>query len=199
MPLSTIPITTLDAVNVILGAIGESPVSTIEENEVIDASLALTTLRNASFEVQSAGWQFNTDEKFLINPDVRKEIVLPANTLRVDTTGDSKELDLVIRRSRLYDRKNHTFEIDKPVTVDLVTMLDFEDLPSAARWYITIKASRRFQDKYMGDVSLHQFQQVDEENAMRMMKEEDMRSGDANLLTSAPASTVLFYNRVRFT
>lgn len=192
---TNLPLTALEAVNVILGAIGESPVSALEATEVVDASLALQTLTNTSREVQAQGWHFNTEDKLVINPDVNKRIVLPANTLRADTSGDSSSLDLTARGLRVYNRSDHTYTITEPVTFDLVVMLPFEELPSSAKWYITVKSARRFQDKYMGDPSLHQFHIDDERRAEVIMDEEELMNGDPNMLTSSPANSPLFRYR----
>ncbi len=71
------PLTELEAINEILATGSDSPISTLEENTVIDASLAMNTLRATSVEVQTRGWNFNTEESLKIIPDQEGAIRLP--------------------------------------------------------------------------------------------------------------------------
>ena len=54
----------LEAINVMLTAIGESPVNTITSSTTTDVSIAIQILDNVSREVQSVGWHFNTDTNY---------------------------------------------------------------------------------------------------------------------------------------
>ena len=77
--------TQLQAVNTMLGYIGEAPVNTLNSG-LQEAEVAAILLDNVSREVQSACWSFNTDLRYTLTPNTAKEIVLPSNTLVVDTT-----------------------------------------------------------------------------------------------------------------
>ncbi|KAA3452725.1 phage tail protein [Mesorhizobium sp. SARCC-RB16n] len=185
------PLTELEAINEILATGAESPVSTLEENQVIDASLAMNTLRATSVEVQTAGWNFNSEEGVSIAPDQNGEIILPPNVLRVDTSGESAATNAVQRGLRLYDKGNRTTIFEGPVTVDWVLGLDFEDLPSTARLYITIRAARKYQDRYFGDQAVHSYTSQDEQIARAAMMQEEMDSNDANMLSDSQFMTKL--------
>lgn len=50
--------TELEAVNALLGAVGETPVNTLEDLGFTDAAIALSVLRSKSRETQSKGWYF---------------------------------------------------------------------------------------------------------------------------------------------
>ena len=52
--------TELDAVNQILSAVGQAPVTTLDLQNP-EVYTTLQTLRNVSREVQSEGWNFNTE------------------------------------------------------------------------------------------------------------------------------------------
>jgi hypothetical protein len=54
----------LEAVNVMLTSIGESPVNTITSSTTTDVSIAIQILDNVSREVQSVGWHFNSDTNY---------------------------------------------------------------------------------------------------------------------------------------
>lgn len=176
MPLGLAPLTELEAINEILATGADAPVSTLEDAEVIDASLARNTLRATSVEVQTRGWTFNTDEGLEIKPDQTGRIILPRNTLKVVAPGYTQ------RGTKLYDRVNRTFTFTEPVPITLVTGLEFDELPSTARMYITIRAARKYQDRYFGDDAQHSYNARDEEMALAALKDDDIVQSAANML-----------------
>lgn len=183
--LATTPTTLLEAVNQIIATIGEPPVNSIEDNGVLDATMALQALSSVSRAVQLKGWHWNTEENYPLAPTYPEgEIKLPKNTLKVDPSGAFKALDLVARGNRLYDRKKHTYKIGKHITVDLTVLLPFEELPEAARTYITIKAARRFSEGQIGSELLSQFSLRDELEAKVALEEAEGETADYNILES---------------
>ena len=138
--------TKLEAVNIMLSTIGENPVNSLTSG-LVDAELAETILGSVSKAVQSEGWNFNTEKKVSFSADSSGHIILPANILRADATVEADALDLVQRGLKMYDKKNHTYNINKAVNLDTIIELEFEILPEVARRYITLKAARIFQDQ----------------------------------------------------
>lgn len=188
------PTSKLEAVNIMLSRIGEAPVNSLTSG-LEDAELAETILLATSREVQSKGWVFNTDLDYSLTPDATtKHINLPSNTLKVDTRATIRKsaTDVVERGRRLYDRSTHTYEFTDNVKVDLVTQLDFNDLPEPARRYITLKSARVFQDAVLGSESLHRFQQEDEKTAWIELQDYQADTGDFNIFDSYDvAETIL--------
>jgi hypothetical protein len=182
------PTSELEAINTILSVIGESPISSLSDiSSVADAVTAKSILSEVSRQVQTKGWHFNTEKDFELSPDTySKEIVVPSNALRVDAMGDDREVDAVQRGSKLYDRVNHTFQFTKSIKCDLVVLLPFDELPQAARHYITIKAARIFQSRTVGSEALYQFTAIDEKDALLDLKRNEGITGDYNILTSNP-------------
>ncbi|MGN6552081.1 MAG: hypothetical protein ACTHJ3_19625 [Pararhizobium sp.] len=191
MAIGSTPLTELEAINEILAVGADSPISSLDDNEIIDASLAASTLRSTLVEIQTRGWSFNTDEGLKIVPDQEGFIRLPRNTLRVDTSGDSASINCVQRGLRLYNKDGHTYVFGAPVTVDIVQGLDFEDLPSTARMYVTIRAARKYQDRYFGDQAEHSYTAQDEALARAAMMEEEIDARDPNMLTDSAFMTTL--------
>lgn len=179
------PTTELDAINTMLSTIGESPVSTVDDNGVVDAIMARQILRSVDREVQSRGWHWNTDKDYPLTPNTAGELELPNGVLRCDTVDPDTQIDVVVRGKRLYDRRNHTFQIGRAVRVDLITQLPFEDLPEPARHYITIRSSRIFQERILGSTELSKFSAVDESRALVILKEMDADTADYNMLTDS--------------
>lgn len=182
------PTTELEAVNIMLSVIGESPISSLAAGSAVaDAVTAQQTLSEVNRAVQSKGWHFNTDKEFTLSPEAfTGEIRVPTNTLRVDTVTDDREVDAVLRGQRLYDRKNHTYVFSKALKVDLVVLLSFDEIPETARHYITIRAARIFQSRVVGAESLFSFTQIDERDALVAFKKAEGITGDYNILTGNP-------------
>lgn len=178
--------TELEAVNIMLSNIGESPVNSFLDSDVVDAGTARNILASINREVQSHGWWFNTDINRRFLPNTAGEIVMPPNVLKVDTSGpDLKDKNLVLRGNRLYDRINHTYKISDSVILTLVLGLSFTDLPETARRYITIRAARIFQERMLGAPSISNFNMKDEAEANNALIAEDTDAGDFNYLTDS--------------
>lgn len=178
-----------DAVNVMLKGIGEAPTSELTEGSV-DVESAHGTLIETSRQVQGLGWHFNKEIAFKLQPNaVNGFVMLPANTLRVDEIWPDDlrfGTDMVQRGQRLYDRRNHTYAIGRPVVVDIVVMLPFEELPQYARTYITVRAARKFaQDETASDTT-SRFTRDDEDGALLQLEQMDADHIDANLAVHSP-------------
>lgn len=183
--LAETPTTVLEAVNQIIATIGEPPVNSVEDNGVIDAVMALQALSAVNRAVQLKGWHWNTEENYPIAATFPEgELRLPKNTLKVDTTGADEGLDLVQRGQRLYDRRNHTYLIGRSVKVEIVFLLPFEELPEAARTYITIRAARRFNEGQIGSELLSQFSLRDEQMALFALEDAEGETADHNILNN---------------
>lgn len=185
------PTTELEAVNAMLEAIGESPVSTLSNAGLQDAAVAYQTLKNTLRRVQTLGWSWNTDLSWTFYPDDDGFIQLPANTLKADTVGASESIDAVIRGQRLYDRVNHTYVFSGPVTVELVSALSFEELPESARQYVMISAGRTFVEGVVGSDTLSAFTRRAEQLAWAALMSEEGENGDYNYLTGSAVARVL--------
>lgn len=174
--------TELEAVNVMLSAVGSSPVSDLTGGA--EVSIAKNILTETRREVLSRGWAFNYETKVSIAPDPNNEIHLAENVLRIDGTESyNTDLDLVQRGTRLYDRKDHTYTITDTVKVDVIYNLDWSLLPEVARRYIMIRAARVFADRIIGYGVQHQFTIGDEYQALTDMKDAEGDTADHNMLS----------------
>ena len=173
--------TELEAVNTMLTTIGEQPVSSLDNLAGLqDASIARQILTNISRTVQSKGWVFNLDLQVTYSPDTNGEIILGSNVLRIDTTSKVRKStkDIVERGGKLYDRENNTSIFTEDVVVDRVIVLNFNDLPEAARRYIATRAARVFHDRVVGSGELHRFFTEDEQMAWSELLEYESEVGD---------------------
>lgn len=190
------PTTELEAVNLLLDVIGEAPISNLENSAVVDAVKARAVLSEVSRATQQKGWHFNTEIDYELVPTVyEKEIILPGNCLRVDTTKVQKDFDVVQRGNRLYDRKNHTYKFDRSLKVDMVILLPFEELPEVARYYISIRAARVFQARTVGSEALYQFNAQDETLALNDLKRAEGITGDYNMFSGSWSVAKILHRR----
>jgi hypothetical protein len=186
MTTSTTPTTELDAVNLMLSVIGESPLSTLLDVTVVDAVMSQQVLSEVSRTVQARGWHFNTEKKYPLLPDaITGEINVPLNCLRVDTTYPDQDTDAVHRGKRLYNRRTHTYQFTKGVMVDMVVVLPFEELPETARHYIAVRAAREFQARTVGSDSLYSFTAQNEKDARSTFIKAEGVTADHNILTGS--------------
>ena len=182
--MSLSPTTKLEAVNTMLTSIGEQPIQNMNDLAGLsDASIAEQILDNVSRAIQSRGWIFNTDLDVQMPVDQYGEIKLSPDILRVDTTSRVRDgdTDIVERGRKLYDRQKQTFVFTTKVTVNQIKLLIFEDLPEPARRYISIRASRIFNDRVVGSGELHRFYQEDEMNAWQALLEYEGDVADYNI------------------
>lgn len=177
------PTSELEAVNECLENIGQAPVSTIAGDLGVDTQIALNFVRKVNRELQSAGWVWNTEKNYPLTPDRSGNIILPSNTLAVDTTGIDTHRNAVQRGVRLYDQDTFSYTFDGPVFVSLTLGLTFEETPETARRYIALRAARIFQDRIEGGVS--QSDATDEENAWATLMATQLRTEDLNVLTGS--------------
>jgi hypothetical protein len=139
-------ITELQAVNMLLAAVGEDPVAALNTG-LPDAEAAQIKLAEISKDVQESGWQCNTEIEVTLTPDGSSHLVLPANTLRVDVSDiEGSDISIAERQQRLYNLTDHTYVFTAPLRVDIVYELAYEDLPYRLAYYIAARASRMYQE-----------------------------------------------------
>tara|TARA_B100000003_G_scaffold203425_1_gene213919 strand:+ start:3477 stop:4085 length:609 start_codon:yes stop_codon:yes gene_type:complete len=177
--MATLTNTELDAVNDILNSIGQVAVDTLSKTNP-DVSLALSTLRRVSREVQSEGWSFNFeyDVELPVN-NTTKQVAVGDTYLFVDGTKDHPEFDLIVRNGKLYDLVGQTdkFETDK-VKVNRVLLQDLNQLPHYVIDYITARAAAMASTRMVGDPTQYQFLREREEAARARLIENDCKVGD---------------------
>lgn len=180
------PTSELEAVNVMLSAIGEAPVSSLDDPSLVDAALAQSILGEASVEIQTRGLHCNTEINFPLVPTVDGEIKVPSNCVRIDTTDVSRDIDVTQRGDRLYDRGERSYtSFTQKLYVDMVLLFGFEELPQHVKRYITVKAARRFQARLVGSETLAGFTATDEQEALIEFERAEAINEDSNILTDS--------------
>jgi len=177
------PLTKLDAVNICLSSMGEPVVNSLD-SAAIDAQMASDLVDETSRSVQGMGWHWNR-EKHTLSPNISGEIILPSNTLRVDTIEESLSVDVVQRGGKLFNKETSTYLFDGPLTVEVYVQLTFDQLPFAAKQFITIRAARVLQQRLLGSETLAKFHEMDEQRAWIALQQEEAETYDGNMLYDA--------------
>jgi len=198
MAMTLTPMTELDAVNMMLISIGQTPVNTLSVTGIRDVAIAQTILQNTSREVQNEGWSFNSETDYELVPDGSDNVTVPTQAFFCDPVDHTH--NFVVRDNggtlMLYDLTDKTFTITiNPLKVDVVWFYDFDEIPQYARNYIAIKAARRFQAYMVGSQILHEYTSEDELGALTLMVKVDLRASDINILRDGDYTNQIFQRR----
>lgn len=182
MTTAVTPTTELEAVNILLACIEESPVVSLDDAGLVDVAMAKATLSEVSRAVQKRGWHFNVEEDYPLNRDGDSYIPVPSNVAKLKPARDHAHKQIAHRGVKLYDLKNHTYTFTEDIKVDVTLLLPFEELPEAARHYIAVRAGRVFQGRVLGSETLHKFTEEDEAQALVDLAEAEGDTGDYNVI-----------------
>jgi hypothetical protein len=185
--------TRLDAINTMLGTIGEAPVETLDGSVPVDVQTAKSVLAEVLKEVLSQGWHFNTENDYPLTRTAEGKIIVPSNAVHVDLNDDiyRNELDVIIRGQYLYDRKNHTYIFEKDLNVTIIQLFDFEELPELVRNYIKLRAARVFQGRILGSDIAAREASVGELMSLVAMKQDEDAQADRSVFDNYSVYRVL--------
>lgn len=188
------PSTKLDAVNSLLTAVGEYPVSNLAD-DIAEAQIAIQVIDEVSRELQSRGWSWNTRRKATLTPDTNNNIVVPTNVTRVDAVDyngwNDRTQRFTIRSSKLFNMIDFTATFETEVYADLVYLWDFDDLPEEARRFITLDAQHRYMNRVVGaDADMAQVQ-AQASRAYVALKQDEGKNADRNVLWDNPLSNYI--------
>ena len=184
---TTKDLTELNAVNSVLGAIGQSPVTTLDfENP--ETSFVYNLIQECSRDVQDEGWVFNREKYYPLTPNSVGEIHIPANVLRMDISDNDivRTSDVVKRDGKLYDKYRHTYKFQGTFYFDIIWLFPFEDLPSVFQRLITNMASSRAATQMVDNPQLTQGLQERVALSRASCVEYECNQGDHNFLDFQP-------------
>ena len=177
--------TELSAVNAILGAIGQAPVtSLVFDNPEI--SFIFNLLRDANVDTQAEGWHFNTELHVKYTPDsVTGKIAIANDVLQLDVSEgwSRRTYDVVKRSGYLYDKIDHTddFSTIDSIDLDVVKMYNYEDLPTVFKRYITYRASRQAATQLVANPNLAKLITQQESLARAAIMEYECNQGNHSM------------------
>ncbi len=188
------PTTELQAVNTILGTIGEASINTLAGTLPADVANAQALLLEVSRDVQSVGREFNSEKEVSLAIDGDSKIPIATNVLKIDVSDIDAgyNMDVTQRGGFLYNKATHSFTFSGPLRCDVVYFLPFTDLPEAARRYITIKAARLFQARYLGSTTLGSFTAQEEMDAKWKMEEAENENADYTIFDNYSVGRIIY-------
>ena len=174
--------TELSAVNSILGAIGQSPLTTLNFDNP-EVAMIYNLLRDANVDTQAEGWHFNTEKHVNFAIDANGKIAIGNDILSMDLHENQvkRTHDLVRRAGFLYDKIDHTDVFTDDLTLDVVRLYNFEDLPIIFRRYITYRASRVAATKLVANPNLVKLLAQQEALARAALMEYECNQGDHSM------------------
>ncbi|NIP37243.1 MAG: hypothetical protein GWN18_19955 [Thermoplasmata archaeon] len=199
---SLVATTETEAVNEMLAAIGEAPISDLDTATHPDVLTAITVVKRVIRQVLLEGWRFNTELGWEVSPTTTYSwtdtdgqtttlnVFEPPSDLmafQVTRTSAQKDLRLDVRSSRkypagsggttiFYDYGENRDGLDSDgfdyLYIDYVRFVDFTSLPQVARTYIVARATREFAES-MGSQSASVWAEEDILRAYRRLKREE--------------------------
>lgn len=186
----------LDAVNALIGSMGETPVASLEPGNSVDVDNALAALNEADKQLQGKGYEWNREYQFPLAIAQDGTIPVPANVLRVVKAyfqpqfSIQSPLKFVQRGTKLYNQTLQTYQFtDGPILCDLIVRLEWDLLPEAARSVIILTALGKFQSRQQQSSIVLQYNAEDLKEARATLEQqqddesaENAIDGNANVI-----------------
>ena len=180
--ISLTPMTELEAVNILLSAIGEAAVSSLETATTVEVTQAKKLLSNVNRAAQQKGWHFNTEWDVVLTRDSDDRIPLSESILSVYQPGQLMTIRGRSGSMYAYDLDNNTFTWTKNLNNAVtITLLDFIDSPNTFRQYVTTRAARIFQEEIIGQVSAETVNRQEEAEAYADLLDDDAERAGLNV------------------
>jgi hypothetical protein len=184
--------TELSAVNQVLGAIGQAPITTLDYANP-EISYIYQLLQECNRDVQSEGWSFNTETHVTERPDGNNQILITSNVLQADMSGDfsNRNVNVIIKDGKLYDKVQHTNEFTKEkgllnndgtIDLDYVYLLEFDNLPQPFKRLVIYRASTRAAAQLVSNPTLVQMLSQNEARAQAYCMEYECNQGDYSMM-----------------
>jgi len=147
--------------------------------------MAESTIDDTLRDIQVSGWVWNR-RRVTLELLSDGTIPVPGNYLRIDSTSNTtyREEDGVfytVRGGNLFDMKAGSGTFASDVTLDIVELLDWDDVPQVCRTYAIMKAARRYTDQTLVDPNLARYTRQDELEAFQQLRKEELRLGNFNI------------------
>jgi hypothetical protein len=180
--ISLTPMTELEAVNILLAAIGEAAVSSLETATTVEVTQAKKLLSNVNRAAQQKGWHFNTEWDVVLTRDSDNRIPLSQSVLSVYQPGQLMTIRGMSGDMYAYDLDSNTFTWTKNLNNAVtITLLDFIDSPNTFRQYVTTRAARIFQEEIIGQVSAETVNRQEEAEAYADLLDDDAERAGLNV------------------
>ena len=186
-------ITELEIVNSVLSAVGDSPVSSLNDSYQ-PVFIIKEMMNNISRDLQTKQYWFNTEYDMTLTPNTEtNKIILPYNILNFLPC----KTRYVARGLTVYDRLNRTTTITDDIVATYTVMLAFDSLPQQARKFIQAAARQQYNNEYFGEESLKRDLQKEFSEAKIELDRVHLDNEDINVFNSAKSYNIAYRNRRR--
>ena len=174
--------TELSAVNSILGSIGQSPITALNDTALQNPEISFiyNLLQEVNKDVQTTGWHFNTQTKVKQSPDANGNYIVPVDAILYDISDGQidRNRDVVRRNGKLYDLVHQTDVFTQDFYFDIISLLPFTDLPPAIQRYIIARASVRAAVQLVSNADLVKLLKMEEEQTKANALNYETEQGD---------------------
>lgn len=182
--------TLLEAVNICLQNIGEQPVNSLENQQIVEATMAERTILEFHKEGQTRGWSWNTEQAYEFVKDAgTNQIVVPSNVVSFAPDAYEWAGRFQLRGQKVYDRENRTYALGADIPslkADVVWLLSWDECPEAFNRWITIRSARVFSDRVLSSDAIFKYTALDEQMALVELQRVELEQAQANSLTGGP-------------
>ena len=179
--------TLLDAVNVLLENIGEQPVNTLGNQQIMDARIAERTLLEFHKDGQVKGWSWNSEFDYQFKRDsTTNQIKVPESVVRFSMDPYDYAGRFQLRGQVVYDRENRTTLLGDDIPhlhADVIFLLPWDETPEAYNRWVTIRSARVFSNRVLGSDALYKYTAEDEQAAKATLERMESQVEQANMLT----------------
>ena len=186
--------TELSAVNAILGAIGQSPITQLKDpstgvitNANPEIQFIYNLLRDANVDTQAEGWHFNRERHVTFSKDTNNKIAISDDIVKIDLPDNwsRRHYNFVRRGGYLYDKITHTdtfTDMGTTIELDVIRLYNYEDLPPVFRRYINYRASRVAATQLVANPQLVQLLGSQEALARASLMEYECNQGNHSMM-----------------
>ena len=186
--------TELSAVNAILGAIGQSPITQLKDpstgvitNANPEIQFIYNLLRDANVDTQAEGWHFNRERHVTFSKDTNNKIAISDDIVKIDLPDNwsRRHYNFVRRGGYLYDIIEHTdtfTDMGTSIELDVIRLYNYEDLPPVFKRYITYRASRMAATQLVANPQLVQLLGSQEGLARASLMEYECNQGNHSMM-----------------
>lgn len=170
----------LEALNLVLSAIGESAVNTLDDSSNADVANIRRLLNSYNRRTQTRGWTFNTETTPLLPDYYSKRINFLGDWLSVLSPSGA-----TVYRNRggyVYDINSRSDTFEQPITVELITLCPYNEMPEVFQQWIVAMTSRKFNMSFFGDDSLDASLEGEENELQIACMEFELDYGNFNMI-----------------
>jgi hypothetical protein len=182
--------TLLEAVNICLQNIGEQPVNSLENQQIVEATMAERTILEFHKEGQTRGWSWNTEPGYeFVKDSSTNQIVVPANVVSWATDPYEWDGRFQLRGQKVYDLEKRTYTLGADISslkADVVWLLAWDECPEAFNRWVTIRSARVFSDRVLSSDAIFKYTALDEQSALVELQRVEIEQAQPNSLTGGP-------------